>query len=138
MPEYVDPSADQVRTLAAAAAENSEPIFMLNLLRFKEQADGSAEGMTGAEAYGRYAAAVAPCLAAVGGELTWSGACSDAVIGPDEAEWDVVALVRYPSRQAFLDMLADEAFQAAHFDRTAALADSRLVPCQAATVAQLG
>jgi uncharacterized protein (DUF1330 family) len=139
MPGHVDPTPDQAATLAAAAAENTEPVFMLNLLKFKERADAvdGAEGVSGAEAYGRYAAAIAPCLAAVGGEIAWSGACGSAVIGPDDPEWDVVALVRYPSRQNFLDMVADERFQAAHHLRTAALADSRLVPCQAATVAEL-
>jgi uncharacterized protein (DUF1330 family) len=139
MPEYTDPSPDQAHTLAAAAAENTEPVFMLNLLKFKETADGidAGDGISGAEAYGRYASAIAPCLAAVGGEIVWSGACSEAVIGPEDKEWDVVAVVRYPSRANFLEMIADETYQAGHRHRSAGLADSRLVPCQGAGVAEL-
>ena len=39
---------------------------MLNLLRFKDRADGidGVDGITGAEAYERYGAAVVPFLAA--------------------------------------------------------------------------
>lgn len=132
MPAFIDPTGPQVQALAGAAAGSDEPVFMLNLLRFKEQAE---DGTTGAETYGRYAMAAAPCLAAVGGEIVWSGACSEAVIGPGDPEWDVVAVVRYPSRQAFLDMLANPEYQQAHPIRSSALSDSRLVPCQQAGLA---
>jgi uncharacterized protein (DUF1330 family) len=139
MPSHVDPTRDQAHAFSAAAEEDTAPVFMLNLLRFKERADGvdAADGISGAEAYGRYAEAVAPYLAGVGGEIVWSGACNGAVVGPDEPEWDVVAIVRYPSRQRFLEMTSNEGYLAIHGHRAAALADSRLIPCQAATAAAL-
>jgi uncharacterized protein (DUF1330 family) len=129
MPSHVDPTRAQAEAFAATAAAQAEPVFMLNLLRFVEGG--------GAETYARYAAAIAPCLAAVGGEVTWSGTCAGSVIGPDEAEWDVVAIVRYPTHQAFVDMISSEEFARHHPLRTAALADSRLIPCAEATAASL-
>jgi hypothetical protein len=49
------------------------------------------------------------------------------VIAPEGEEWDDAVLVEYPSRKAFLDMLALPDYQAAVFHRTAALDDSRLI-----------
>jgi len=131
---HIEPTPAQVQTFVAAADE--QPLFMLNLLRFKEIADGPllAENISGGEAYGRYAAAVAPHLARVGGELSWAGACSPALIGPEAGEWDLVAIVRYPSRQAFLDMISDPSYLETASLRSAALADSRLIPCAALPV----
>ena len=127
---FVDPEADQVAAFAAAAASDASPVFMLNLLRFKESADGvlGDEGISGADAYARYSAAVVPHLQRVGGELRWAGACTPALIGPD-GEWDLVLVVRYPSRAAFLEMVSDPEYLEVSRLRTAALAESRLIPC---------
>ena len=125
---HVDPTPQQVEAFAATAQPSSEPVFMLNLLRFKEG--------TGAESYGRYGAAVAEHLARVGGELVWAGACDTALIGPQDREWDAALVVRYPSRAAFLEMVGDPAYLEIAKDRTAGLADSRLIPCAAAQMAR--
>ena len=63
----VEPTAEQITGLRAAA--NDEPVVMLNLLRFHERAVGvdAADGISGAEAYGRYGAEVARFLARAGG-----------------------------------------------------------------------
>lgn len=117
---YVEPTPEQVETFAAAATDRPEPVFMLNLLRFADDA--------GTEAYGRYAAAVGGHLERVGGEVVWAGACDAALIGPDE-EWHAAAVVRYPSRSAFLEMVSDAEYLKIARDRSAGLADSRLIPC---------
>jgi uncharacterized protein (DUF1330 family) len=130
---HIDPTPEQAKAFGAAA-DGDEPVFMLNLLRFKERADGvdAGDGISGLEAYQRYAASAASHLARVGGEMLWAGACDPALIGPSDAEWDVVAVVRYPSRAAFLQMVGDPDYQATVPHRSAALADSRLIPCAAA------
>jgi uncharacterized protein (DUF1330 family) len=129
---HIDPTSEQA-TEFGAAAQRPEPVFMLNLLRFKDDADGvhAGEGISGLEAYGRYAQRVAGHLARVGGELLWSGACDRALIGPGEPEWDIAAVVRYPSRAAFLEMVGDADYLDAAQHRSAGLADSRLIPCGA-------
>lgn len=125
---HIDPTPAQVeRFVADADADGgAEPIFMLNLLRF--QADG------GQEAYATYAAAAQPHLARVGAQVQWAGACDAALIGPGDPEWDIAAVVRYPSRAAFLAMIQDPDYLAITHHRTAGLADSRLIPCTGTTL----
>jgi uncharacterized protein (DUF1330 family) len=117
---HIDPTREQAEAYAASAG-HPEPVVMLNLLRFKEG--------TGAEDYGRYAAAVGEHLQRVGGAMLWAGVCDAALIGPSAREWDVAAIVRYPSRAAFLDMVGDPGYLAIAEHRSAGLVDSRLIPC---------
>ena len=123
----LDPTPEQ---LSALMGEQSEgPIVMVNLLRFKDRADGvlASEGVSGEEAYRRYGEAVASSLARVGGSLEFVAQAKQTVIGPDAERWDLVALARYPSRKAFFEMVSDPEFQQKHELRTAALSDSRLI-----------
>ena len=48
-----------------------------------------------------------------------------------DPEWHAVAVVRYPSRSAFLEMVSDAEYLKIAQDRSAGLADSRLIPCDA-------
>jgi uncharacterized protein (DUF1330 family) len=52
------------------------------------------------------------------------------LIGPADARWDRVLLVRYPDLGAFLAMTQNPDYQAGAGHRTAALADSRLLPIE--------
>jgi uncharacterized protein (DUF1330 family) len=105
---------------------------MLNLLRYRERAEyppgTDASACSGREAYARYATVALVKVAAVGGRFLWMGSASASLIGPDTEAWDDVALVEYPSRQAFLQMVAMADYQAAVVHRSAALMDSRLIP----------
>ncbi len=123
------PTASQVERLAAV--ESDQPVIMLNLLRFKERADGIDEGVSGREAYARYGQQTAPFLAAVGGRVLSAVQAQQVVIGPEEDEWDVALLVEYPSREAFLRMASNPDYLAVHAHREAALEDSRLIACAA-------
>lgn len=121
----IEPTTEQVTRLAQADLEG--PIVMLNLLRFKEAGE---DGEGGEEAYRRYGEAIAANLARVGGSILHLARCIDTVIGPEAERWDLLALVRYPSRAAFVEMVSDPDFQAKHEYRTAALSDSRLICAQ--------
>ena len=107
------------------------PVVMLNLLRFSEQAsypaDDAAEPCSGAEAYARYGEAIAPLLAARKAELIWQGKQAAMLIGPQDKDWHLAALVRYPTAAAFLDMVSSPEYQAIAGHRSAALDDSRLI-----------
>ena len=129
----VHPTADQIQQLAGSS--DGGPIIMLNLLRFKDAADGIDAGVSGAEAYGRYTAATEPFLRAVGGRILMAVKPEQSVIGPAEGEWDLVALVHYPSRAKFLEMAGDPAYLEIHAHREAALEDSRLIACAPLIVA---
>ena len=91
---------------------------MLNLLRFKPEG--------GAEKYAEYGTAVAPLLEKVGGEVIFAGQATPPLLG--EEGWDLVALARYPSRQAFLDMVSSPEYRKIAHLRTEALSASELHP----------
>jgi uncharacterized protein (DUF1330 family) len=131
----IHPTAEQLQTLTAS--EDSGPLVMLNLLRFKPRADGIDDGVSGAEAYARYSIAAEPFLTAVGGRLRTAIRANDSVVGPVDREWDLVLLVEYPSRQKFLEMAANPEYQKIHAHREAALADSRLIACSDLTASAL-
>ena len=107
------------------------PVDMLNLLRFREHAeyppDFEAEPCSGAEAFTRYGGAVTPLLASRGAESIWQGRQVAMIIGPDDKDWQLAVIVRYPSASAFVDMTSSEEYQAIVVHRTAALEDSRLI-----------
>ena len=96
-PTTIEPTPEQFEMLASS--EDVGPVVMVNLLRFKDRADGidADDGISGLEAYARYGAAVMPHLARVGGRLLMSLAASETVIGPVEGEWDMVLAAEYPS-----------------------------------------
>lgn len=132
----VHPTAEQIQQLASDP--DGGPVVMLNLLRFKDQADGIDAGVSGAEAYARYGAAAEPFLNAVGGRLLSAVRPRQSVIGPPNGEWDLVLLVEYPSRAKFLEMAMSEDYLKVHAHREAALADSRLIACSLLEAEDLG
>ena len=128
-PVTLEPSPEQLASLQST--DRDGPVVMLNLLRFREHAIGidAADNISGAEAYARYGASVLPHLQRVGGRVLLTLPAEQSVVGPDAPEWDLVLVVQYPSRQAFLSMIADPDYLQIHHHRAAALADSRLIAC---------
>jgi uncharacterized protein (DUF1330 family) len=102
-------------------AGDGTPVVMLNLLRFKPEG--------GRERYEEYGTAVAPLLEGVGGRIVFLGQPSQALLGEDS--WDLVVLVEYPTRQAFLDMVGSKEYRAIGHLRTEALACGELHPLDA-------
>ena len=106
------------------AADPNGPVVMLNLIRFAP--GGQAKYMQYIERFGSsgvnerygvtivYAGVGHPSLAADGGD------------------WDMVALVSYPSRQHFVDMVDDPDYLAFEHLRTEAVATAVLQPTTAA------
>lgn len=94
------------------------PVVMLNLLAFKPEG--------GRELYEEYGEAVAPLLDKVGGRIVFMGAPAPPLLG--EGSWDLVVLVEYPTRQAFLDMIGSAEYKAIGHLRTEALLKGELHP----------
>jgi uncharacterized protein (DUF1330 family) len=107
------PAFDELRKRA-----DDGPVQMLNLLDFKPGG--------GAERYAEYSAAVAPLLEKAGGRVLYAGAGGLALIGP--SEWDLVAVVEYPSRRAFIEMTSSPEYMAIAHLRTEALERAELHP----------
>src|SRR5437588_11070976 len=106
----IEPTPDQFARLATTSDDG--PVVMLNLLRFKDRAEGieAAEDISGADAYARYGAGVQKFLARAGGRVVFAAQPRESVIGPEAAEWDLVLAVEYPSRRAFLEMTSDPGY----------------------------
>jgi uncharacterized protein (DUF1330 family) len=102
------------------AEDNGEPVVMLNLLRFRP--DG------GRDRYVEYLGMAGPLVARYGAEIIYAGDGLRPLAAEPGQDWDVVALVRYPSRRAFADMVADPEYQAADPVRLSALTEAVLQP----------
>ena len=110
-------------------------IVMLNLLRFRDVADYSAnlelmpsQPISGAEAYQKYIDHTLPFLKKSGGDLVFLGNGGNFLIGPQEERWDLVMLVRQKSLSDFIAFSSNQGYLAGIGHRTAALEDSRLLP----------
>ena len=126
MTSYVDPERDQFDAFKALPRDN--PVTMLNLLRFREiAAYGDGREATGAEAYAAYGRESAPVFHRVGGEIVWRGVPEIFLIAPPAKRWDLVFIARYPTANAFLEMVTDPQYREAVKHRQAAVRDSRLI-----------
>jgi hypothetical protein len=130
---YLDPSDENARRFFARGIEG--PVTMLNLLRFRAQADYSAspqlappEPISGSAAYDRYVRHTMPFLTASGGSVVFYGTGGHNFVGPADERWDLVMLVRQASVQDFFAFASNKEYLAGVGHRTAALEDSRLLP----------
>ena len=121
---------------AALFARNvTGEIVMLNLLRFREVADYSAnpelrpsKPISGAEAFQKYIDHTLPFLRESGGDLQFLGKGGKYLIGPQDERWDLMMLVRQNSLKDFMAFSSNQEYMAGLGHRTAALEDSRLLP----------
>ena len=119
----VFPNGEQIEGFMAPGQDG--PIYMLNLLKFKEKAeypDGRDTDLTGAEAYAVYSAEVAGHLATVGGRPMFAAKVERLMLGEVEELWDTAAIAMYPSRKAMMEMMSSPDYQASAVHRTAGLA----------------
>ena len=119
----VFPNREQIEGFMAPGQDG--PIYMLNLLTFKEKAeypDGRDTDLTGAEAYAVYSAEVAGHLATVGGRPMFAAKVERLMLGEVEELWDTAAIAMYPSRKAMMEMMSSSDYQASAVHRTAGLA----------------
>ncbi len=100
---------DQFQEMAAST--NEEPFVMLNLLKLKKAGDR--------EAYFRYIKESGPFVESVGAKVLYFGKAKELLNGTED--WDILMLVQYPSRQAFLEMANNQDYLKVHEFREAAL-----------------
>lgn len=102
------------------------PVTMLNLMRFRERSlDGNGSGW---DAYLRYSALAIKLIKARGGTIIWTGDAEAVAFGvPDRHRWHYVALVHYPSRAAFLDMMTSPEYAMANVERENGCIDHAII-----------
>ena len=99
----VYPKGEQLGDVVAKGT--NAPIVMVNLLKFKDKAaykDGRAENVDGQTSYNRYGAEMRAFIEERRARILFMGEVKSLVIGEVEEMWDVVALVEYPSSEAFV------------------------------------
>ena len=115
----IAPASEQIEELLKGSAEG--PVVMVNLLRFKKEADAPDEGLSGEEAYGKYGAQMVEWVTSQGARLIWSGRVDSMVIGDTDEYFHTVALMEYPSRAEFLRIAGDPRVAEFAVHRTAGL-----------------
>lgn len=108
------------------------PVGALNLFQFNTRAQyqpgdpeyGTADAdVAGEEAFARYSAAAGQFVVGCGGRVVFSTPVDQVMIGPEQPSWDIAAIMYFPTRRAFMEMLSDPEFQDASRHRKAALAN---------------
>jgi len=133
----IDPLPEQIKAFLANNPEG-EPVYMLNLLKFKTRAtyhDG--EDISGAEAYGRYGDAFAKLVASKkidGAHSVFGGKIGSWLIGQGEGEWDAVAIFRYPDAKTMFETVSSEDYRKIHKHRKAGLEGQLLIACDGSKI----
>ncbi len=121
----VDPRKEDLERLTEE--DPGGPVVMLNLLRFAPGGEAS---------YQEYARSTRPFLSRYGGKVLYAGQGSTPLVAEDGQSWDAVLGVQYPSRDAFLRMVADPEYRKVTELRTKALSEAVLqatIPWQASS-----
>ena len=119
--------ANEAAIDAMRALNPNESIIMLNLLKFRDKAlEGfGVDGMSGGEAFRRYGELNDEEDVKFGSDPIWVGLAKNTVIGGED--WDLAILVRYPTRQHFIDKLDNAKYREIAKVRHAAILDSRAI-----------
>lgn len=120
---------DYARRLATTPETDDGPIWMVNLMRYRERAqysDGNDHGRSGREADDEYAPV--DILHDIGAEITFVADVETQALGNGPA-WDRLAVVRYPSRRSFIDMQLRKDFSERHEHKAAGMAATIVMGC---------
>ena len=123
----LDPTPEQIKEFLGHPKSN-EPVFMVNLLKFKDKAtykDG--EDISGREAYRRYSKAFGKMVRGQGVETIYGGAANVFMIG--QGDWDAVAIVKYPSAAKMFEAVSSDEYRKIHKHRRAGLEGQLLISC---------
>jgi len=122
---------DYAISLATRAPEDDGPIYMVNLMKYREVAEyGEGSGPDGAisgrEADDRYNPA--SVLSKIGATIVFVADVDGMHAGDDD--WDRIAVVRYATRKSFIDMQARRDFAAKHEHKAAGMLRTIIVCCR--------
>lgn len=79
--------------------------------------------------YSAWLDAVMPRIQGVGGRIVWAGNDAAPVVGDPDRHWDAIAVVEYPSLDAFLAMVGDPGWAEVDDLRVAAMDANEVYAC---------
>lgn len=124
-PSFGEFNREELRNMMTI--ENDGPFYMVNFINFRafaKYADGHDATLTGREANARYNAL--PIILEIGGRPVFVAEVEQQLIG-DEPTWDQIAVVLYPSREAFVSMLERADFQELSVHKDAGVEESTVL-----------
>ncbi|MEM7434176.1 MAG: hypothetical protein AAF436_03420 [Myxococcota bacterium] len=117
-----------MRRMLETPPEDDRPFWMINLIKYREKADyadGRETDLTGREADALYEPL--EFLEAIGAIVVFVGEVDDTLISSDGVEWEQIAIVRYPSRAKFFELVQNEEFQARAIHKDAGVEKSLVI-----------
>jgi uncharacterized protein (DUF1330 family) len=120
--EVVPSEPKQIEGMMEAGPEG--PVFMINLLKFKDKAkyaDGRETDLTGRQAYQLYGAGVTGLLPEYGARFFFMADTTFLSLGQVEELWDEVAIAVYPDRNALFRMSSSQEWRDLAVHREAGL-----------------
>lgn len=99
------PTHEQLEQFLAGPLD--EPVVMLNMLTFKANADSTHPGMSGKDAVMLYSRAMREYVESHGGTFVVAANVDSQMIGSGGEHFEFVAVMRYPSRRAYLELAGD-------------------------------
>jgi hypothetical protein len=129
-PRYGTVDRDYGLRLATTPPEEDGPVWMVNLMKYREVADYADDrgvAISGREADDLYAPTES--LAAIGAEVAFFGDVDQQLLG-DAPVWDRVGVVKYPTRRSFIEMQSRPDFQRQHVHKDAGMAETIVIGCR--------
>lgn len=115
---------------SAVLRDDGQPIYMVNLLKFRDRAvyaDGRETSLSGREAYAVYGQAMTRMVLEAGGKFVFSGSVRGMLIGSVDESWYQVAIMMYPSFKAMAAITSSSAYAEIHAHREAGLEGQMLI-----------
>lgn len=122
--------ATQLDRLGSVDPTEDGPVWMINLMRYRDRADyadGRPTDLSGRDADDLYAPL--DTLADIGAEVVFFGEVEDQLLG-EGPKWDRVAVVKYPTRRSFVDMQTRPDFREHHVHKDAGMEATFVIPAQ--------
>jgi hypothetical protein len=132
--DVADPETGPVPATVAEMRQHDQttPFYMMNLNKYYAKAQyADGEDVSGEVAYNRYSGRIAPYLVSVRGYPSIFGDVLAAYVGDENSplhdDWSDFAMVNYPSRKKFINMMSNTPSMGVHH-RTAGLQRAVLMP----------
>ncbi len=112
----LQPNAEAIEHLTADPSEGRYATVLLISYRSDDR-------------YTAWLDAVMPRLEAVGARIVWAGNDANPVIGEPDHHWDTIAVIEYPSLDAFLELVQDPGWSEVDDLRVAAMDANEVYAC---------
>ena len=127
-PSYGTPNAEQWEKLRTVALDEDRAFLMVNLIKYRElakYADGRKTDLTGRQANSLYSPI--GFLAGIGANIQYMGQVAEQLGNKSTPGWDEVAVVNYPSRAKFFEMVDNPEFRERAVHKDAGLEFSQII-----------